>query len=930
MNCVKTRFFETLCSVLIFMGGAHCMQAQTITGIRGTGVKNGATSGTFIMDYLDVNATSTSTSTNRIAKEFTVGLSGISGGDKLVFSATNTTGWEFLQGNRGSNSWKSFCDVTSLTANDTAKTFCIRNTSTTAGTYTNTITIGFGSCNSITGSKTMNVTVTVSSGGVYYWEAGAASGGDSSYNTAGNWYPSRSTKASTDVLVVDLGTGSTRKASTIDMSGVNDSVSQFLVKTLNLVNFKNTTNGTFIVGESTSKSGDDFFVDTLSIIRKTGSSNLTIRAKSGNMVNVDGQVHVVAGNLNFNGPATHMFAGNINMVGGTLDFSPLSGSRTLYLNGKAQTLSGTGGTLTFGNNTPITTGSSRRCTLTLSRPVYIYNVLTLRDSSVITSTGGPGSSPTAAQWNSWVPNLQFKANSSGYGKLATVPSTSTVTGDCLFEIYCNTTRSWRSFGIPLKNGVNLSQFSDNIDITGSKSGNNLDSFSTCSNCKSSAYRWVESSQGWSAIASSSTATNIALGKGAYIFYRGTRSNGLGDSTVSANNQTIDFKGQLNVGSTTVNLDYNGSSASTTLRGYNLVGNPYPCAVDLKNVFSNSTNIKKRAVVYDAIAKTYNVWDSTGSSLSRSGSSNFTSGSQNRSRIVEAGAAVFLIATGSGASASFSESDKTTTQSSVTGHFKETPKALACNTLNLRLQYVNDTHPESDNAIMVWNETASDVSEKLDGYDVEKFYAGYLGVGTVANDGKWMSIDKRGALPWVNHTYTTEVKVAVPEASEYKLSWQGCAAASQQYKVYLIDKALQKMVPLSAQQPYVFTADKSVSNTARFAIQMEEIAIAEIENGTETGLGGTQQEEALGSKTITRSGFALFPNPSADGKFQVAVSEGEQLLGWRVMNALGQVVAEHQGPSTNPSIELPAHCNKGSYWIELIGIHNSKTIRVQFQ
>jgi hypothetical protein len=928
MNCVKTRFFETLCCVLIFMGGAHHMQAQTITGISGTGVKNGTTAGTYVMDYVDINASSAS---SHIAKEFVLSLSGITGGTKLVFSASTTSGWEFQQGSRSSNAWKSFCyDNISLSSGTTSETFCIRTTNTSPGTYTNTITIGFGTCSAITGSYTMNVTATVTSGGVYYWEAGAASGGDSSYNTAGNWYPSRSTKASTDVLVVDLGTGSTRKASTIDMSGVNDSVSQFLVKTLNLVNFKNTTNGTFIVGESTSKSGDDFFVDTLSIIRKTGSSNLTIRAKSGNMVNVDGQVHVVAGNLNFNGPATHMFAGNINMVGGTLDFSPLSGSRTLYLNGKAQTLSGTGGTLTFGNNTPITTGSSRRCTLTLSRPVYIYNVLTLRDSSVITSTGGPGSSPTAAQWNSWVPNLQFKANSSGYGKLATVPSTSTVTGDCLFEIYCNTTRSWRSFGIPLKNGVNLSQFSDNIDITGSKSGNNLDSFSTCSNCKSSAYRWVESSQGWSAIASSSTATNIALGKGAYIFYRGTRSNGLGDSTVSANNQTIDFKGQLNVGSTTVNLDYNGSSASTTLRGYNLVGNPYPCAVDLKNVFSNSTNIKKRAVVYDAIAKTYNVWDSTGSSLSRSGSSNFTSGSQNRSRIVEAGAAVFLIATGSGASASFSESDKTTTQSSVTGHFKETPKALACNTLNLRLQYVNDTHPESDNAIMVWNETASDVSEKLDGYDVEKFYAGYLGVGTVANDGKWMSIDKRGALPWVNHTYTTEVKVAVPEASEYKLSWQGCAAASQQYKVYLIDKALQKMVPLSAQQPYVFTADKSVSNTARFAIQMEEIAIAEIENGTETGLGGTQQEEALGSKTITRSGFALFPNPSADGKFQVAVSEGEQLLGWRVMNALGQVVAEHQGPSTNPSIELPAHCNKGSYWIELIGIHNSKTIRVQFQ
>jgi hypothetical protein len=163
----------------------------------------------------------------------------------------------------------------------------------------------------------MNVTATVTSGGVYYWEAGAASSGDSAYGTAGNWYPSRTTKLSSDILVVDLGSGSTVKASTIDMNGVNDSVSQFIIKPLNLVNFRNSnSNGTLIVGESSSRSGEDLFVDTQSIVRKTGNSNLTIKSKTGNSIDFDGQLKVVAGTLSFNGPGTHRFAGNINMVGG--------------------------------------------------------------------------------------------------------------------------------------------------------------------------------------------------------------------------------------------------------------------------------------------------------------------------------------------------------------------------------------------------------------------------------------------------------------------------------------------------------------------------------------------------------------------------------------------------------------------------------------
>jgi hypothetical protein len=781
-------------------------------------------------------------------------FSGISGGTKLIFSATTSSGWQFQQGSRNSNSWKNFCDEDALSNGQTSGTYCIRNTNTTSGTYTNTITIGFGSCSSITGSISMNVTAKVTPSGVYYWEGTSA---DSAYGTASNWYPQRSTKSTDDILVVDLGSGGTLKNSTINMDGVQDSVAQFIIKPLNIVTFRNSnSNGRLRLGKATSIDGDDFFVDTTSTIRKTGNYDLTIPVIADNVANIDGKIKVVAGNFKIPGAGTHQFAGNISTLGGSLDFSTASGTtRTLYLNGKNQTIDGTGGTLTFGDRTPVTFGSSKRTTITLSRSLNFYNVVTLRDSCTISSTGGPGASPSASDWQSWTPFFCLKANSSTHGKLAAIPSTASLTSDCYFEIYHNTTRSWRSYGIPLKNGVNLSQFADDIDLTGSKSGTNQDSFSTCSNCQPSTYQWRESSQTWSAYTSGSTANNIPLGKGTYIFYRGTRSNGLGDSTVSANQQTLDFKGQLNTGSTTVNLDYN-SSGSSTLRGYNLIGNPYPCPIDMKSVLQNGTNVKKRFVVYDAIAKTYNVWDSTSSSLSRTGSNNFTSGGQNSSRVVAAGAAVFVVATGSSASLSFAESDKQINTNAATGHFKETSSSGPCDAIRLHMSYLADSMPESDNALIEFNHTEAEVVNGFDEFDVPKLYGGTLGIGTVDEKGNWYSIDRKAPSALETGVFETPMSIRVPAYGQYKLWLSGCANLDDHYAFTLFDKAANKVIPIKAQQITVFDGTTTQLKD-RFTLRILKKAPSNILNGEETGLG----EQIASSNTLKQQSVWLSPNPS---------------------------------------------------------------------
>jgi hypothetical protein len=260
---------------------------------------------------------------------------------------------------------------------------------------------------------------------------------------------------------------------------------------------------------------------------------------------------------------------------------------TLYLDGVSQTIMGTSGTLYIDSFMNVQVGKASTTTsLTLNRSLPLFSTLKMLPNSSITSNVPASSSAT--NWNAWEPYLQFKAatktGAKSRGELDILPSTATITGGSLFEIQGTNVRSYKMFGIPLKNGVNLSQFSDNIDITGNYAFNNRDSFSTtCSYCVSSAFSWYESSQSWVAYSSGNNANNVPLGTGIMMFFRGTKAYNLGNPYTDANASIIDFKGEIFSGDHTVNLDYNSSGTDPSLRGYNLISNPYPCAIDFKEI-----------------------------------------------------------------------------------------------------------------------------------------------------------------------------------------------------------------------------------------------------------------------------------------------------------------------------------------------------------
>jgi hypothetical protein len=519
-----------------------------------------------------------------------------------------------------------------------------------------------------------------------------------------------------------------------------------------------------------------------------------------------------------------------------------------------------------------------------------------------------------------------KSNSTAHGQLLDLPSGASITGGAQFEIYNNKQRAYRAFGIPLQNGTVIPQFTDDIVVTGTVTGSNANDFTTtCSYCTHSMFQWNESTSGWTPYASGDNVTNIPLGRGILTFFRGAIGNGLGDTTVAANEQIIDFKGELTEGNVDVVLN-NGGSGS--LKGYNLVGNPYPCAIDLREVYeSNKTKILPRFYFYDAIARRYNEWDSTpvnGSprgSAQKNGTTKFQNpgnGVKKDARVLDAGGAVFFVVGTNNATETitFNENHKDRGLRSSTKHFSsgvQEENSIACSELKGLLQYQkSDLFPENDGFTMEFN--IEDGNPNGDIMDMNKLYAGYLGLGTLTANNYWLSIDRRNKIAEIGETKSVPLKVAYPKESpaEVELVFQTCDESSKPYDIQLFDKVAQKTVSVSNGSVYPFTAQTTEEKKAdRFELLF-------------TGI-----EKQNSNKIINANNFTIFPNPSENGLFYILNKENMPNTQYQVLGLNGQLI--QSGTLNNPNgvsqLDLGSEA-KGVYIIKLISNQKTEIQKVQ--
>ena len=237
-------------------------------------------------------------------------------------------------------------------------------------------------------------------------------------------------------------------------------------------------------------------------------------------------------------------------------------------------------------------------------------------------------------------------------------------------------------------------------------------------------------------------------------------------------------------------------------------------------------------------------------LSRSGANKFQNGNQNSSRVIEAGAGFFVIASGTGESVTFTEACKRPNLKSNSDNFK-TESSLRCNELSMGVRFANDSIPENDNSLFQWNMNYTGIVDAKDEFDSPKLFGGFLGCGPVSPDDVWMSIDRRPGT--TDKTFVLPLRVKTPESNAYKLTFGTCPTNKGDYTIQLVDKQTKSVVPVRDGSLVPFQRVDGDSM---------------IENRFELLFTLKNNDVLTNTESINPMAINVYPNPSSNGKFMV--------------------------------------------------------------
>jgi putative cofactor-binding repeat protein len=174
--------------------------------------------------------------------------------------------------------------------------------------------------------------------------------------------------------------------------------------------------------------------------------------------------------------------------------------------------------------------------------------------------------------------LTLKSSAAGDGRIAQGSTGgSYISGDVTVERYVpGGRRAYRFFGHPFSAAIQLSQFSDDVAVTGA--GGATNGFYTTHTNNASAYYYDptqgttgSNDRGWQPF-TSANANSWDPHEGIRVLVRGAGDEGIWVNDYTPSPVTIDWSGPLNQGAQTINLTKGASS------GYNIMGNPFASPV----------------------------------------------------------------------------------------------------------------------------------------------------------------------------------------------------------------------------------------------------------------------------------------------------------------------------------------------------------------
>lgn len=251
-------------------------------------------------------------------------------------------------------------------------------------------------------------------------------------------------------------------------------------------------------------------------------------------------------------------------------------------------------------------------------------------------------------------NLTLLSSATSSARIAPIPASSSIVGNVKVQRYISggaqdPFRTYRMLSSPVYDNGNSSnrtysftQFIDDMIVTGA--GGSANGFDPTVGNAASAWTY---NNGYVALPNINT--SVPVGQGAYIFYRGNRTNITAKITppfVDPESTIMDFDGVLNQQDVVVPLAY-----SSAVSGYNLIGNPYASSIDW-----NSGSIDKSALanniimIWDPATRQYATYDGI-------------SGANGGSNIIPSGQGFFVQAAHTG-SLTFTENAKVGSQAPV--------------------------------------------------------------------------------------------------------------------------------------------------------------------------------------------------------------------------------------------------------------------------
>ena len=530
--------------------------------------------------------------------------------------------------------------------------------------------------------------------------------------------------------------------------------------------------------------------------------------------------------FNLNGHTLSVGCNIYNSSGGQILYGSNNSSGIIWNGSSAkQTYSGssTANTAQLGS---MTINNSANGTLTISGgPVNIYNLLTITQGNLAI-----GSSPAS---------LTLKSTATQTASVAAIPSGSTITGTVNVERYItggSGFRGYRLLSSPVYtntvNGNNVysinyllnSTFLTGTDGTAggfSKVGNptlylfreNMTpAYTTFTNSDFRGIKNISASPNYT-IDIDGGPYNIPVGNGYLFFFRGdkTTSNPYSPATIPIAS-TLIASGTLNQGTILVKdwftpsaatLSYTPSSPAS-LRGYNLIGNPYPSNIDWDQF---SSTVSTSPIYGPNVSKTIAMLNPNGTYAFYQAGSGGVGATNGATHIIPSGAGFFVMAGNASASLTITEAAKTTTQVTGNNLFMGIPADHVANIQYLRLQMALDTYYNEDILIRF----SKGVNASFDFNEDAIYMSGFgkVSLFSLTSDHISTAINLQ---PLPKSSETIGLGVNATADGIYKLKMKELVGVPQLFDIWLIDNYKNDSLDMRHNTTYAFNIYKADTNS----------------------------------------------------------------------------------------------------------------------